>query len=703
MSSAVIPFQLSVSGRGPANYVVRAFAAGRGAEAPLALPDPRADVEALSLAIGRALFPGPVRQLLIDVARGADEAGARVQIQLYAAPDLAALPWEWAALGQSRPWRPAVREDYTLVRSGELRAPPRPLPISGPARLLIACAPGAEAGIAPLGHALADAVRAGRLVVDLLRDTDPLALRQALADEPCHMLHVIATDARGQGDAARLRLGRGLDGAGLAAMLTDHPDLRLVTLAAGADADPTALSAVANRLHDDLGITAVALGGLDSAQVAEFCVPCYAAIAAGDPVDLAVTDGRAALEGQEGPWGAPRLWLVPGTEALFTFAPAPARAQPEAESAAAPPRLPVGTPLRPRRASAAMSRALQTARAFVVDTTMVDGTTVGKPVKRQRAAPSRSPFLQPRLIALAAAILVLITLVSRVLPSSAAGEGEPGLAPLPTLRPSVTSAPPPGPASVPEPRTFFSTVVAAGDTLESIARRAGSDPAALAALNRLLPGETLRPGRPLVVPVYHEGEALPLAPIIKQGNPDQPLVALTFDIEIDDTSLYTILEALDAHQARGTFFVTGRWVKSFPAAAKAIVSRGHELGNHSLTHPAFSAIGADGAVSELAETERLVREITGASTRPYFRFPYGDSTPQMVETIGRAGYVAYHWSADDAAIPAWLQQVAADPARARGAILLMHGRQSTAAALPGYLERMKALGLQPVTLSQVLR
>jgi hypothetical protein len=550
MSSAVVPFQLSVSGRGPANYVVRAFAAGRGAEAPLTLPDPSANPEALSLAVGRALFPNPVRQLLIDVARGADEAGARIQIQLYAAPDLAALPWEWATLGQSRPWRPAVREDYTLVRSGELRPPPRPLPLSGPVRLLIACAPEAEAGIAPLGHALADTALSGRLVIDLLRDSDPRTLREALAEEPCHVLHIIAADAWGHGNAARLWLGRGLDGAGLAAMLADHPDLRLVSLTASADADLAALSAVANHLHDELGITAMSLGGLDAAQVAAFCGPCYAAIAAGDAVDLAVTDGRAALEGQEGPWGAPRLWLVPGTEALFTYVPEPARVEPPPAVAYAPPRMPVGAPLRPRRATAAMNRALQTARAFVVDT-----TRVGKPVKRPpRTAQSPNPLLQPRLIALAAAILVLITLVSRVLPSSTAGDEQKGPTSVPTFSPSAQPGPPPGPASIPEPRTFFSTVVAAGDTLESVARRAGSDPAALAALNYLVPGETLRPGRPLVVPVYRDGESLPFAPIIKQGNPDQPLVALTFDIETDDTSLYAILDALDARQIKGTFF-----------------------------------------------------------------------------------------------------------------------------------------------------
>ncbi|MGQ9927913.1 MAG: polysaccharide deacetylase family protein [Chloroflexaceae bacterium] len=142
-------------------------------------------------------------------------------------------------------------------------------------------------------------------------------------------------------------------------------------------------------------------------------------------------------------------------------------------------------------------------------------------------------------------------------------------------------------------------------------------------------------------------------------------------------------------------------MKLFPEAARAIVHRGHELGNHSLSHASFSAIGADRAINELTETERIAREITGASTRPYFRFPYGRSTPQMVETIGRVGYIAYHWSADDAA--AWLERVAADPAQARGAILLMHARRNSAAALPGYLNRMQALGLQATTLTAVLR
>jgi peptidoglycan/xylan/chitin deacetylase (PgdA/CDA1 family) len=133
------------------------------------------------------------------------------------------------------------------------------------------------------------------------------------------------------------------------------------------------------------------------------------------------------------------------------------------------------------------------------------------------------------------------------------------------------------------------------------------------------------------------------------------------------------------------------------------VAEGHEVGNHSLTHPAFTKIGLDGVAPELDQTEQIIRETLGVSSRPYFRFPYGDSNPAVVDLIARDGYVAYHWSADDAAIQAWLDRAAANPRQAYGGILLMHGRPSTVAALPGWLDRLSALGLQPVTLGTVLR
>jgi peptidoglycan/xylan/chitin deacetylase (PgdA/CDA1 family) len=292
-----------------------------------------------------------------------------------------------------------------------------------------------------------------------------------------------------------------------------------------------------------------------------------------------------------------------------------------------------------------------------------------------------------------------------VLPTAAPSVRSQGLvvAPLAAAPSTIVPTPtaPPDPTAVP---TGYATVVtSAGDTLDSIAARMGSDTAAIAALNHLDPQAQLRPERPLVIPVFQPGAGGAGGLIIRRGDPANPKVALTFDIEIDDASLYSILEILRARGIKGTFFMTGRWVQAFPAAARAIVAEGHEIGNHSLTHPYFSRIGLNGAAAELEETERIIEETTGVTPRPYFRFPYGDSTAATVAIVAQQGYVAYHWSADDPAISSWLDRAAQDRAGANGGILLMHGRQSTVDSLPGWLDRLAAIGLQPTTLGEVLK
>jgi peptidoglycan/xylan/chitin deacetylase (PgdA/CDA1 family) len=231
----------------------------------------------------------------------------------------------------------------------------------------------------------------------------------------------------------------------------------------------------------------------------------------------------------------------------------------------------------------------------------------------------------------------------------------------------------------------------------------GSDAAAIAALNHLDANIPLRSERALVIPVFGAGEPGAGGQVIRRGNPAEPKVALTFDIEIDQATLYGILDILRARGLHGTFFVTGHWVMAFPDAARAIVSDGHEICNHSLTHPYFSRIGLDGAAAELDETEKIIQQTTGVTSRPCFRFPYGDYTADTVNVVSRAGYVAYHWSADDPAIAAWLDRTAQHPADGNGGILLMHGRPETVASLPGYLERLAAMGLQATTLTDTLR
>jgi peptidoglycan/xylan/chitin deacetylase (PgdA/CDA1 family) len=693
MSRKVIPFHISI---GPytsgESYPVRATFERVERLSELQLPELVLDATAdlletgeLALddaavfgrALGRALFTPPLRELLLQSVKLAARVGGRLQLQLQIAPpELAPLPWELMTIGLARPWSPALHDDYALVRVSRGARPAAPAVVVGPLRILAVAAPGEELQLDALEVALAGQVRAGRIELRLLRDATPATLDGALLSEPVHVLHCAAPVALSERGAPRLMLRRGMETFDLLDLLSGAGDLRLVTLA-GPQGDAgrvgMALPALASLLAADLPATLAFGGPLPARLSARFAAACYAELAAGAPVDLAAAAGRRALAETSGGrgWGLAQLRLAPGGEHLFAFRG------------------------RTRTRSTHIARALAIAGAGVaLAAAILLGARVlgsGYSLVSSQALPAAT---------LPTPSLPAATLATPTPTSSSLLKSLFGAAPTP-IAPTVTQ--PPTPVPNPEPASYATYMTGPDDTLEGIAERMGSNAEAIAALNHLDPKAPLRADLPLVIPVYLPGEAGAGGLVIRRGNPAEPKVALTFDIEIDEATLYSILDILRARGLHGTFFVTGRWVMAYPNAARAIVSQGHEISNHSLTHPYFNRIGLDGAAAELSKTEKLIVEATGVSSRPYFRFPYGEYTADTVAIVARQGYVAYHWSADDAAISGWLDWAAQHKAEAQGGILLMHGRASTIAALPGWLDRLAAMGLQPTTLGDTLR
>jgi peptidoglycan/xylan/chitin deacetylase (PgdA/CDA1 family) len=432
-----------------------------------------------------------------------------------------------------------------------------------------------------------------------------------------------------------------------------------------------ALPALASLLAADLPATLAFGGPLPARLSARFAAACYAELAAGAPVDLAAAAGRRALAETAGGrgWGLAQLRLAPGGEQLFAL-----RGRTHTRSTHIVRALAIaGAGVALAAAILLGARVLGSGYSLVSSQALPAATlpTPSLPAANQPTPTPTSSSLLKSLFGGAATSIV------------------------PTLPPVSTP--------IPDPASYATFMTGPDDTLESIAERMGSNAEAIAALNHLDPKAPLRADLPLVIPVYQPGEAGAGGMVIRRGNPAEPKVALTFDIEIDEATLYSILDILRAHGLHGTFFVTGRWVMAYPNAARAIVAQGHEISNHSLTHPYFNRIGLDGAAAELSQTEKLIVETTGVTSRPYFRFPYGVYTADTVAIVARAGYVAYHWSADDAAISGWLDWATQHKAEAQGGILLMHGRPSTIAALPGWLDRLAAIGLQPTTLGDTLR
>jgi peptidoglycan/xylan/chitin deacetylase (PgdA/CDA1 family) len=111
------------------------------------------------------------------------------------------------------------------------------------------------------------------------------------------------------------------------------------------------------------------------------------------------------------------------------------------------------------------------------------------------------------------------------------------------------------------------------------------------------------------------------APSIYRGDPSRRTVALTFD---DGPSEGTpaILEILDRHQVKATFFQCGANVLRLPAIARQVASAGHEIGNHSHTHSPMYLKPANFVMQEFGRAQNAILEVTGV--RPAFlRAPYG--------------------------------------------------------------------------------
>ena len=180
-----------------------------------------------------------------------------------------------------------------------------------------------------------------------------------------------------------------------------------------------------------------------------------------------------------------------------------------------------------------------------------------------------------------------------------------------------------------------------------------------------------------------------------------PKMAITFDDGYHTGSLWKILETLERHNVKATFFLLGDYVSKHPSDFEAIKNAGHELGNHSWSHPFFPGISDSQIRSELQSTQDLMTDL-GANPKPLFRFPYGAYDARTVAAVEAMGYNYYQWSA---VAPQGSYQDAINGALANmkdGGIILSHvGYSNVASALDEIITRIQAAGYNLVTISEL--
>ena len=102
---------------------------------------------------------------------------------------------------------------------------------------------------------------------------------------------------------------------------------------------------------------------------------------------------------------------------------------------------------------------------------------------------------------------------------------------------------------------------------------------------------------------------------------DERVVAVTFDDGPDPVHTPRVLAALDQQQVKGTFFMMGRNVERYPEVAREVLRRGHEVGNHSYSHPKLVLMWPQRVRDEIERTDALLRDV-GVSGEIHFRPPH---------------------------------------------------------------------------------
>jgi peptidoglycan/xylan/chitin deacetylase (PgdA/CDA1 family) len=191
-------------------------------------------------------------------------------------------------------------------------------------------------------------------------------------------------------------------------------------------------------------------------------------------------------------------------------------------------------------------------------------------------------------------------------------------------------------------------------------------------------------------------------------------IALTFDDGPDPEVTLKVLDLLDAHGARATFFCIAEHARRHPGLVNAIARRGHAVENHSCGHQVtFSMMGLAGIRKEIVSAQGTLTELAGRAPH-FFRPPAGLRNPLLDPVLHEQGLKLVSWTRRG------FDTVRADPDRvaatlleelAAGDILLMHdghsaygsdGTPVVLAVLPRLLDAARRKGLRLVTLGQAI-
>ncbi|RMG67580.1 MAG: hypothetical protein D6715_04490 [Calditrichaeota bacterium] len=243
-------------------------------------------------------------------------------------------------------------------------------------------------------------------------------------------------------------------------------------------------------------------------------------------------------------------------------------------------------------------------------------------------------------------------------------------------------------------------------------------------------------GKHLVLLYRKPVPAVPVRSIDRVAAKSKKL-ALTFDGGGNGNVAEQILAILRARGIHATMFLTGRFIERYPHLVKEMVADGHEVANHTYSHPHLTTFAQNkrqdlrpGVTREflqdqLQKTDSLFYQLTGRHLARYWRAPYGEFNDTILRWAAELGYQHIHWTpgldtfdwVSDKNSPLYRTPVQirkailsrdGDGGGLRGAIVLMHlgsdrAGDSLVQALPELIDELLQRGYHPVTVTHLLR
>jgi peptidoglycan/xylan/chitin deacetylase (PgdA/CDA1 family) len=192
-----------------------------------------------------------------------------------------------------------------------------------------------------------------------------------------------------------------------------------------------------------------------------------------------------------------------------------------------------------------------------------------------------------------------------------------------------------------------------------------------------------------------------------RGDPALPLVALTFDAGAGSGAIHELLDVLRGRQVPATFFIAGAFADRYPAIVARIAAEGHELANHSYSHPDFRKLTEADMRRELRLGTASIETAAGVWIASLWRPPFGGRDDRVLRVVQEEGFRSIYWTF---ASGDWLENATTERVRATvlreassGAVVVHHvSPQATARAMPDIIDELRRRGYELVTVGEMI-